>query len=565
MSGSYPPPLDVAAHLAAIIASSDDVIVSKTLEGVITSWNPAAERIFGYTAAEAVGKHIRMIIPPDRWAEEDDVLARIGRGERVDHFETVRRAKDGRLLNISLTVSPIKDQNGKIVGASKVARDITERKQAERELERLLASEKEARAQAEEASRLKDEFLAVVSHELRTPLNAIIGWASLLRMRKLDDQTMRAIETIQRNAQTQNQLIGDLLDVSRIVSGQLRLNIRPFELISVIERGDRGDSASRRREIDSRADVSSIPQPDRWLATPTGCSRFSGTCCPMRSSSRRPRARFGSDSVESTPTSNSSSPTRARESSRKLLPFVFDRFRQADSSTTREYGGLGLGLAIVRHLVELHGGVVLARSEGEGKGAEFTVQLPIVAAFQSAQPGNGVRLLPGAGASTSGAMPSLAGLRVLLVDDEPDAREMVAAILSEAGAEVITAQRCAAGLRAGRAEETRRVDFGYRHAWRGRLRAHPQGPDADGRARRPGSRDRADRVCAHAGSSQGSFCGVPDACAQAGGTGRACDRRRQPDEETVSPSSRSVQSGLCQNSMMARSAPTRTRSKPTLR
>ena len=231
LSDSHGTP-DVAAYLAAIVASSDDVIVSKTLDGVITSWNPGAERVLGYSAAEAVGKHIKMIIPPERWAEEDDVLARIRRGERVDHFETVRRAKDGHLLNISLTVSPIKDQNGNIVGASKVARDITERKQAEREFGRLLLREKESRAQAEEANRLKDEFLAVVSHELRTPLNAIVGWASLLRMRKLDEQTMHAIETIQRNAQTQNQLIGDLLDVSRIVSGQLRLNIRPFELIS---------------------------------------------------------------------------------------------------------------------------------------------------------------------------------------------------------------------------------------------------------------------------------------------------------------------------------------------
>jgi len=221
LSDSHGTP-DVAAYLAAIVASSDDVIVSKTLDGVITSWNPGAERVLGYSAAEAVGKHIKMIIPPERWAEEDDVLARIRRGERVDHFETVRRAKDGRLLNISLTVSPIKDQDGNIVGASKVARDITERKEAEREFGRLLLREKESRAQAEEANRLKDEFLAVVSHELRTPLNAIVGWASLLRMRNLDDQTMRAIETIQRNAQTQNQLIGDLLDVSRIVSGQLR-------------------------------------------------------------------------------------------------------------------------------------------------------------------------------------------------------------------------------------------------------------------------------------------------------------------------------------------------------
>src|SRR5216683_3058350 len=129
------PPMDVAARLAAIVTSSDDVIVSKTLEGTITSWNPAAERILGYTADEAIGKNIKLIIPPDRWGEEDEVLARIRRGERVEHFETVRRAKNGRLLNISLTVSPIKDRSGKIVGASKVARDMTDRVQDEKERE----------------------------------------------------------------------------------------------------------------------------------------------------------------------------------------------------------------------------------------------------------------------------------------------------------------------------------------------------------------------------------------------------------------------------------------------
>ena len=138
-------PLDAAAHLAAIVASSDDVIVSKTLDGTITSWNSTAERILGYTADEAIGQHIKLIIPPDRWAEADEVLARIGRGEKVDHFETVRRAKDGRLLNISLTVSPIRNAQGSIVGASKVARDITDRLRAEKERADLLASEKEAR------------------------------------------------------------------------------------------------------------------------------------------------------------------------------------------------------------------------------------------------------------------------------------------------------------------------------------------------------------------------------------------------------------------------------------
>ena len=365
---------DVAAYLAAIVASSDDVIVSKTLDGVITSWNPGAERILGYSAAEAVGKHIKMIIPPERWAEEDDVLARIGRGERVDHFETVRRAKDGRLLNISLTVSPIKDQNGKIVGASKVARDITERKEAEREFGRLLLREKESRAQAEEANRLKDEFLAVVSHELRTPLNAIVGWASLLRMRKLDDQTMRAIETIQRNAQTQNQLIGDLLDVSRIVSGQLRLNIRPFELISVINAAieviqPSADAKSIRvQTVLEPAAGPVVGDPDRlqqifWNLL-SNAVKFTPIQGEIRIQLRRTESHVEFVVAD---TGKGIEP--------KVLPFIFDRFRQGDSSTTREHGGLGLGLAIVRHLVELHGGVVLCpqRRRGEGRGIHRAV------------------------------------------------------------------------------------------------------------------------------------------------------------------------------------------------
>ena len=437
LSDSHGTP-DVAAYLAAIVASSDDVIVSKTLDGVITSWNPGAERVLGYSAAEAVGKHIKMIIPPERWAEEDDVLARIRRGERVDHFETVRRAKDGRLLNISLTVSPIKDHDGNIVGASKVARDITERKEAEREFGRLLLREKESRAQAEEANRLKDEFLAVVSHELRTPLNAIVGWASLLRMRNLDDQTMRAIETIQRNAQTQNQLIGDLLDVSRIVSGQLRLNIRPFELISVVNAAIeviQPSAEAKSIRVQTVLDAAAEPvvgDPDRLQQIFWNLLSNAVKFTPIQGEIRI-RLRRNKSHVEFVVSDT------GRGIEPKVLPYVFDRFRQADSSTTREHGGLGLGLAIVRHLVELHGGTVLARSEGEGKGAEFIVQLPISAAVQSAQPRDGVRLLPSAIASTPGAMPSLAGLRVLLVDDEADAREMVAAILIEAGAEVITA------------------------------------------------------------------------------------------------------------------------------
>ena len=430
-------PFDVETHLASIIESSDDVIVSKTLEGVITSWNPAAERIFGYTAAEAIGQNIRLIIPHDRWGEEDDVLARIGRGERVDHFETVRRAKDGHLLNISLTVSPIKDRSGKIVGASKVARDITDRKRAEAELERLLSSEKQSRAQAEEASRLKDEFLAVVSHELRSPLNAITGWASLLLMRPLEDQTRHAIETILRNAQTQTQLVADLLDVSRIVTGQLRLNVRSFQLIPVIEASievvqPAADAKSIR--IDTILDPSAGPvagDPDRmqqifWnlLSNAVKFTQRGG-----RIQVRLQRINSHVEVVVS---------DTGRGVDPKLLPHIFERFRQGDSSTTREHGGLGLGLAIVRHLVELHGGVVNAYSDGAGKGTEFIVDLPLMVSARRQETGE-ERVHPSAGGSLSGSVLALAGLRVLLVDDEQDAREIVSIILAEAGAEIASA------------------------------------------------------------------------------------------------------------------------------
>jgi len=429
-------PFDVETYLAAIIASSDDVIVSKTLEGVITSWNPAAERILGYTAAEAIGQNIRLIIPRDRWAEEDEVLARIGRGERVDHFETVRRAKDGRLLNISLTVSPIKDRSGRIVGASKVARDIMERRQAEQERERLLASEKESRRRAEEASRLKDEFLAVVSHELRSPLNAITGWASLLMMRPLDEQARRALDTILRNAQTQTKLIEDLLDVSRIVSGQLRLNIRPVQLAAVIEAAIEvvrpgADAKSIRIETALDPTTGTISgDPDRLQQI---LWNLLSNAMKFTQSGGRVHVRMQRvDNQVEIVVSDTGKGIDA-----KLLPFVFDRFRQGDSSTTREHGGLGLGLAIVRHLVELHGGLVSAHSEGAGRGAEFTIQFPILARPQ--EPVVEPLIHRNGGGNVSGGVPSLAGLRIMLVDDEPDAREIVATILGEAGAEIATA------------------------------------------------------------------------------------------------------------------------------
>jgi CheY-like chemotaxis protein len=274
-----------------------------------------------------------------------------------------------------------------------------------------------------------------VSHELRSPLNAITGWASVLKTRQLDDQTMRAVETILRNAQTQAQLINDLLDVSRIVTGQLRLNIRPFQLISVIEAAIevvRPAASAKSIRIKTFLDPAAGPvpgDPDRLQQVFWNLLSNAVKFTPNRGQIQVRLQRVNSH-VEFVVSDT------GKGIAPQFLPMVFDRFRQGDSSTTREHGGLGLGLAIVRHLVELHGGIVSARSAGEGKGAEFIVELPMSIAV----PQDEARAHPSLGGTESHAMPSLAGLRILIVDDEPDAREVISELLHDAGAEVAAAE-----------------------------------------------------------------------------------------------------------------------------
>ena len=424
--------LNLEQHLSAIIASSDDAIVSKTLDGTITSWNPGAERMLGYSASEAIGQNIRMIIPQELWPEEDDVLRRIGRGERVDHFETTRRTKDGRLVNISLTVSPIKNSTGTIIGASKVARDVTEHKNTEKERERLLKAEKEARQLAEQANRFKDEFLAVVSHELRSPLNSIVGWASLLLEGNLaKERVHHAIETILRNAEAQNQLIGDLLDVARIISGKMRLDIKSIDVNSAVTSAiEVLQPAARAKNIqienEAHTSVSTIPaDPDRiqqilWNLL-SNAVKFTpvGGRIVIRSSQQ--------DSIVKISVTDNGMGIAP-----ELLPVIFERFRQGDMGSTRNYGGLGLGLAIVRHLVELHGGVIRASSGGPGRGAEFVVELPA----DSRIPLQNILESSPVPTVFSSEGPSLTGIKILLVDDESDAREMVTEMLERAGAQV---------------------------------------------------------------------------------------------------------------------------------
>jgi PAS domain S-box-containing protein len=426
---------ELAARFAAIISSSDDAIISKTVDGVITSWNPAAERIFGYTAAEAVGQHITLIIPSDRLAEEDHVLARIREGKRVDHFETVRRRKDGRHVDISLTVSPIRNAAGEVIGASKIARDISERRRYEVEREAILAREQLAREVAEGLNRSKDQFLATLSHELRTPLNAILGWAQMLASEQLDPQTStRAKQAILRNAAAQVQLIDDLLDLSRIITGNMRLDVRPVDLRTIIEAAlESVQPATQAKAI--RMQTVLDPRAGPIMGDPTRLQQIIWNLVmnAVKFTPRHGQVQVHLERVQSHVELVVSDTGAGIEPD--VLPHLFERFRRADSSTTRQYGGLGIGLALVRHLVEIHGGTVSAHSAGAGHGATFTVTLPI-SLFQPEQHPGGTRIPVMAIGRDEELKPvSLRGLKILVVDDDVDGVEMATFIFNNAGAE----------------------------------------------------------------------------------------------------------------------------------
>jgi PAS domain S-box-containing protein len=570
--------------LAAIIESANDAIISKTLDGIITSWNNGAQRIFGYTADEVIGKPVTILIPAGHEDEEPAILARLRAGKRIEHYETVRLTKDGRLIDISLTVSPIRAADGEIIGASKVARDITDQRQARHALdeastrlrlaleaarlgdwswdvrtdvvtlsetaarifgippgpqmtwtqlrgllhvedrepaklavEQALATQADydieyrvmrdnnsvvwvsakgrgiydddgtvsgmlgfvqdittrktneetlrqqaealltlndtaqtARAeaeyaaaqnerlyrQAEESSRLKEEFLATISHELRTPLSAILGWTRMLRMGQLSpENSAKALDTIERNARAQSQLVDDLLDVSRIITGKLRMDVRPSDPNSFIDAAveavkPAADAKGVRVQKVVDTGAISIPGDPGRLQQVV----WNLLANAIKFTPRGGRVQVRSERVNShleivvSDTGQGISPD--------FLPYVFDRFRQADQKTSRQHGGMGLGLAIVRHLVEMHGGTVRANSEGEGKGATFTVTLPITPVYQVDSSGSRVHpaareLLPG-----DDITDRLDGLTILVVDDEPDTRELLKQGLEYCGAKV---------------------------------------------------------------------------------------------------------------------------------
>ncbi len=742
--------VEVMRHrMAAVVESSDDAIVTKDLNGIIRTWNRGAERLFGYSAAEMIGESILLLVPPELREEEHQILDRLRRGERIEHYETQRLAKDGRRRDISLTVSPIRDAAGQIVGASKVGRDVTARKRAEADLRRseeelraladsipqlawiaaadgyifwynrgwyeytgttpeemegwgwqsahdpevlprvverwreslatgtpfemefplrgaegsfrwfltrvrpirdgsgnvvrwfgtntdvdevkrarealvdesrllnllnesgqaiagdldlqtlvqtvtdaattlsgaafgaffyntrnetgesfllfalsgaereafekfgppratpllaptfegkgpirlddvtaddrygqwggmppghlpvrsylaapvvsrngevigglffghpeasvfterierivmgiaaqaavaidnarlyervkraaedrqhLLDAERSARADAERASMMKDEFLAMLSHELRTPLNAIVGWSQVLRMRgHTDPEVLEALNVIERNAKMQAQLIEDLLDMSRITSGKVRLEVERVDLQEAVEAA----IASVRHSADSKGIRVQVVVDS--LAGPVwgDPSRLQQCFWNLLSNAIKFTPKGGRVQVRLTRVNSHIEFSVADDGqgiAPDFLPFVFERFRQADASTTRRHGGLGLGLSIVKSLVELHGGSVHASSEGEGRGALFTIELPMMVVRSSALDH---RLERSSGEVPVSDHPSLVGIRVLVVDDEPDARSLVKRVLEDCGASVVVAPSAREGL-----------------------------------------------------------------------------------------------------------------------
>lgn len=554
---------DVYEFMDAVVKSSDDAIVTKNLEGVIQSWNPGAERLFGYKAEEIVGRPVLILIPPEHQDEEAGILERLRNGERIEHFETVRVTKDGRRIDVSLTISPVRGRFGELIGASKIARDISDRKraaeaiaaerewldrtlqsigdaviatdahgkivflnpvaerltgwasadargksseevfrivtestretvespirrvlrlgtvvglanstwliaadgterpiddsgapiigsdgkirgvvlvfrdvsdrrrlEAERrtavlEREQLLESERAARSEAEQANRSKDEFVAMVSHELRTPLNAIMGWTQIVKGKPADVETVRrGIEVIERNTRSQEQLISDLLDMSRIISGKLRLDVRDVDLIAIINAA----IETTRPAADARG-ITIHCSFDKSVASTTGdLTRLQQCVWNLLSNAIKftppggdvsISLHRGDSHVEITVTDNG---IGIRPD---FLPFVFERFHQAETGTSKRSGGLGLGLAIVRQLIELHGGQARVESLGEGKGATFTLALPI----RVARAASGARVEPE-------VKVFLNQVSVLLVEDDSDNREVLRAILEQHHASV---------------------------------------------------------------------------------------------------------------------------------
>jgi PAS domain S-box-containing protein len=432
---------DDAARLAAIVVNADEPIISKTLDGHILSWNRAAEAMFGYSAAEVIGKSITILVPPERLAEEEMILGRIRRGEGISHFETERVAKDGQRILVVLTMSPIADRHGRIIGASAMARDIREQKRLQREREGLLFRERAARAQAEAASRTKDEFLAMLAHELRNPVGVIVNALAVLDASRSDaaeptPQAARARTLIRGQTQHLARLLDDLLDVARITAGRIELERELVDLRVLVQAALEAERHQIERK-QLRVTPSLGESPVRVNGDPLRLQQVIGNllsnACkytPANGSIVITLTREAADAVVRVLDSGAGIPP-------ERLDDIFDLFTQVSPSLARTEGGLGIGLTLAKRLVDLHGGDVRAFSKGPGRGSEFVVRLPLAGADAHSDAGG-----PPA--------PSLSPRRIVVIEDNTDAREMLAIALRLAGHDVVEAATGADGIEMAR-------------------------------------------------------------------------------------------------------------------
>jgi two-component system CheB/CheR fusion protein len=433
--------------LAAIVESLEDSVVTVDFDTIITSWNKAAERLYGYRAEDVIGQPLTILTLPE---DLKDLLAKIKQvrsGEDVLVYETERLHKGGRRLFLLITLSPVKDAHGRVIGVSTVARDISERKRAYEALRESLEREQAARAEAERANRLKDEFLATLSHELRNPLNTIVGYAEVL-LRAPDAKHVpliqEAAKAIRRNATAQAQLVNDLLDLSRLQTSKLAVERRPISLGPIV--------ADAVTSIRAQAEGKGIKLTSDYPADPLAVNAD-----PVRV--QQIVWNLVNNAVKFTPRDGRVSVCLSREADKaklevedtgqgidpEFLPYVFEMFRQADTQTTRTHGGMGIGLALVKQLVDLHGGQIQAHSEGAGRGSRFTVWFEL----STTAPERSTTI-------TKSSEGELLGARILVVDDNRDTLDMLQVLLEGEGAVVETALSGADALRKA---ETSQMDL----------------------------------------------------------------------------------------------------------
>lgn len=444
---------EVSAHqayrqLSFHVESSPLAVVEWDSDFRVSRWSESAERLFGWKADEVIGKHV------NEWrfvfADDVDAVALVTNRQRegveVQGIQRNRNyTRSGSVLFCEWYNSVLRDDRGILVSVLSLVLDVTARQSAEEERAASLVRERDARRHAEEADRLKDEFLATLSHELRTPLTSILGWASMIRNGEVEGPAAaRAIETIERNARSQARLIDDLLDVSRIITGNLRLDLHPLNLAPIV-----GAALDALRPT---ADVKGIRLQTRF--EPEEClvrgdpNRLRQVIWNLLSNAIKFTQRGGSVNIDLTCVAGTA---RLKVSdtgegiSAEFLPYVFDRFRQAEGSISRKQGGLGLGLAVVRHLVELHGGTISAESEGIGRGSAFTVDLPLAQERRDPARAEERRREVERRRNRSGSI-RLDGIHILLVEDDDDSRKLLGTMLKRHGARVTSTKSAAEAL-----------------------------------------------------------------------------------------------------------------------